>query len=470
MRIRTWLLSSGWLVVTLLPGQEPARKPRSLTPEMLPLAAAYCAKVTASALFVSGRSLASVHEEELAPDSPLEAAVRLLLKLEVDAATKTVTAQLGKFRATAVSTANLGCTLVFAGDAQQLRQRAAPGLAALRADDRALPFPQGERVEPTAGLGINHAALQAAVDAAFAKPARRTRAVVVTWRGKIIAERYAAGFHQAMPLPGWSMSKTLFGALLGCAVADGKLRRDGTLACAPWPKDDPRRAITLDHLLTMTSGLRWQERTEEPTAALLTMLFGSGDHGVALLQQPLAHGIGGQFAYCSGATNTLSRELRAAMHNDLDYWAMPQARLFGPLSMRSAVLETDQSGTLVGSSYGFATARDWARFGIMLGNEGRCGETQVVPKEWIEWMRTPSPASAGRYGRHLWLNHDPDGDGPQTRPVESLPEDTMRMLGFQGQAVVIVPSAQLVVVRLGCTKQGPTGSSELAAAALACLP
>ncbi|MFO1078824.1 MAG: serine hydrolase [Planctomycetota bacterium] len=432
-----------------------------LTRDLAQVAAAYAAKVAASAIFVSGRTLDSVLAEELAPDHALEALIRPFAKFDVDRDAGTVTCSLGGVTATAVCTQNLGCTLAIAGAGiAALRRRGAPGLASLEPDPAAVDWPRGDRVPPpgAGGDGVDHAALAKVMDAAFAEPAGRpkvhTRAVVVACRGRLVAERYAAGYDAAMPLPGWSMTKSITGALVALAAAAGKLDPAAPLAVPEWPEGDARRALRLSDLMTMTSGLAWNESYDDPASDALRMLFASADHGGVQAQRAPAAPPGTTYRYSSGTTNLVCRELRRAFADDLAYWAFPRVALFAPLGMRSAVVETDPSGTFVGSSYGFATARDWARLGLLYAGDGEFAGQRLLPAGWLAAVSKPVPPSDGAFGRHVWLNADPDGDGPRERMWPDLPADLVHMDGHQGQYVVVFPTQRIVVVRLGCTKSG----------------
>jgi hypothetical protein len=448
-----------------------AQSKPALDPALLPLAAAYAAKVTASAVFVSGRTVESVLAEELAPDAPLEAGIRLLLKLEVDEDERTVRARIGKAEAVVVTTRNLGCTLAVAPEqAAVLAERGVPELAGLRAPDEGVDFPAGERIPPLPDQpGIDVEAVRRAVRDAFLEPkrraTRRTRAVVVVHAGRLIEERYADGYDAAMPLPGWSMSKTIAGLLVGLRAHEGKLDLQQAPGTVDWPTGDERRAIRLHHLLSMTSGLAWNESYSDPESTALRMLFGSADSGAAAAAAAKQSAPGTEFRYSSGSTNLLCREFRATFADARESWSYARDRLFAPLGMRRAVLETDAAGNLVGSSFGFATARDWARLGMLFVGDNAGG--RVVPPEVIAAMCAPAPGTDGRYGRQLWLNVDPDGEGPRSRPWPGLPTDAVALLGFQGQYVYALPSLRVVVVRLGCTKSGEDGALALAAAVAA---
>ena len=445
------------VLVTLLPTV--AAQANAPSRELAQAAAAYAAKVVASALFVSNRTLDSVLAEELAPTRPLEALIRPLLRFEVDREQRTVVCRLGAASATAVATVNLGCTLVHAdADADQLRRRAAPGIADSRAAALDEAWPLGERLPETSASGIDRQALTACVEAAFAEPAKgplvHTRAVVIVHRGQLVAERYAPGYGPDSSLPGWSMSKTLTHALLGVRVQQGRLAIDAPPPVPEWPTEDARRAIRLGDLLAMRAGLAWNENYDDADSTALRMLFGSADHAAVYAGCAREHAPGERFVYSSGATNLLCRVLRTTFDSDLDHWAFPRQHLFARLGMHTAVLETDPSGTFVGSSYGFASARDWARLGMLYAQDGVFAGERILPVGWVDAARRPHQGGDGRYGAHVWLNADPDGDGPSQRPWPDLPADLLRMDGHEGQYCTVFPSEQLVVVRLGCTKNG----------------
>lgn len=438
-----------------LPGQDRGPLPQ----ELAEVAAGYAAKVAASALFVSGRSLESVLAQELAPDTTLHALIAPLLRFEVDRLRHTVTARLGTARAMAAHIDGLGCTLVRGVDLATLRQRALPPPPA-GGDPEQQDWPAGERLPELAWPDdVDRAALDAAIAAAFAetpgRPLMRTRAVVVVRDGRLLAERYAEGFHRRMPLPGWSMTKTWVDALLGIRVAQGRLDPAAPLPVPEWRGNgDPRGELRLDHLLRMQAGLEWNESYDDTGGDVARMLFLAPDAGGYAAAKPAQHAAGAAFAYSSGTTNVLCRILRGTFADDADHRAFPRDALFARIGMRSARLETDPSGTFVGSSLGFATARDWARFGMLHLQDGVWNGVEVVPGDWIRAARTPTAnADRGRFGRHLWLNAGA-GDDAANRPFPHLPADLFYLSGYEGQYAAVFPGQRLVVVRLGCTRRG----------------
>jgi hypothetical protein len=283
----------------------------------------------------------------------------------------------------------------------------------------------------------------------------RTRAVVVVHRGRLLAERYADGYRASMPLPGWSMTKTIVNALVGIRIGQGRLDPKAPLPVPEWRADgDPRRQLRLEHLLRMDSGLHWSEDYADPQALVLRMLFAATDCAGVAAAEPLAREPGLVFEYSSGTANLLCRILRSTFASDADYWAFPQQALFSPLGMRSARIETDPGGTFVGSSFGFATARDWARFGMLWAQDGNWNGARILPEGWVRASCTPTPGSHGSFGRHVWLNALPADPQEHAERWEDLPRDLLHMDGHEGQYVFVFPTQQLVIVRLGCTQRG----------------
>lgn len=427
------------------------------TPQIV---AAYAAKVAASALFASGRTLAAVEREELGGadpvQRPLQSLARMFLSWSVDPQAKTVTARVLGREATAVFVEGLGASLVH-GDAAALRARALPPWQP-PPDPR--DWPSGDAL-PAAPLdpGLDLARLDEAVAEAFGagKNGRplHTRAVVVVHRGRLLRERYGEGYTWAMPLPGWSMTKSWVHALVGMRILDGALDPDAPLPVPEWrAPDDPRRQIRLMDLLRMQSGLSWTEDYEDPTSDALRMLFLRPDCGAAAAEQPLGAPPGTVHEYSSGTSNLLCRILRATFRDEHEALAFARQRLFAPLRMAGALLEPDGSGVYVGSSFGFATARDWAKFGLLYLQDGVWDGERLLPEGWVAGGLEPAANSRrGDYGAHLWLNRGKPTD-PADRPFRSLPQDVFYLSGFEGQYVVCFPSQDLVVVRLGCTPGG----------------
>ncbi len=420
------------------------RRPRA---PLSKLAAAYGAKLLATGLFVEGRTPESVASEELG--------FLPCLKYDVDRQAQTVTAWVFPNRKkTAVYRAGLGVALAHEGDVDALKRQARPGLIPDLSHLASEPWPVGDappgKPRPA---GIDEAKLAAAVDRMFAEPnplwKRRTRAVIVVYDGQIVAERYATGIGPEQRLPGWSMTKSVLHALYGIAVLQGRLSVTDKVPVPLWQKpDDPRSAITIDMMLRMSSGLAFNEFGKLPPSDLVRMLFVSPDAAAYAAREPLAHPVDTVWAYASGTSNVLSWVLRQTYGDDA-YYALPYQELFSRIGMRSAIIEADASGTFVGSSFGFATARDFARFGLLYMNDGVWRGTRILPEGWTTYARTPTLTDPERqYGAHWWLPDPKDRARAAARGVP-LPEDTFNASGFEGQKIVVIPSRKLVLVRLG---------------------
>ncbi len=273
---------------------------------------------------------------------------------------------------------------------------------------------------------------------------RETHALVVIQGGRLVAERYGAGVTAADTLASWSVAKSITQAVMGLVVKDGLADIAAPIAVPEWPPGDPRRAITLDQMLRMSSGLAFLEvYTQDQPSDTIAMLFGEGKDDVAhyAAQKPLEHAPGSFWSYSSGTANLVARAAAIAIaKSGADFEGYMRARLFAPLGMASPLPKFDAAGTFIGSSYCFATARDFARFGLLYLRDGIWDGARLLPEGWVDYARTPTwqqPGDSGRYGAHWWL----DLAGPGCFSAN----------GFQGQYVVIVPDRDLVIVRLGAT-------------------
>lgn len=297
------------------------------------------------------------------------------------------------------------------------------------------------------------------IDDMFAdQEAGETRAVLIMHAGRIVAERYAPGYGKDTRFIGWSMAKSVTGVTIGLLVADGRLRLDESVPVPEWQRSgDPRGEITLRQLLQMRSGLRHTEGGSPVYKAdEVRMLFldGRDDMAAYAEAQPLEAEPGRLFKYSSASSVILSDVATRTLANHGDAAARHAAmaeylrtRLFEPLGLHSMTAEYDAAGTLIGSSMIHATARDWAGFGEFLRNGGSVKGAQIVPRDWIQFMTTPSPRNAG-YGAQVWLNRR-QVDGKQVLFPDKARRDIFACVGHLGQYVVVSPEQRLVVVRLG---------------------
>jgi CubicO group peptidase (beta-lactamase class C family) len=297
-------------------------------------------------------------------------------------------------------------------------------------------------------------AVEAIVERTFTgtQPAalERLRAVVVIHRGQLVAERYSLGITRDTRLQSWSMAKSFLHAGLGLAIDDRRIDPDTRAPVPEWQNaNDPRRPITIRQLAQMTDGLDFREDYGDADAEVMQMLFGDGrgDVGRAAAQAKLRAEPGTRWSYSSGSANILSRILRDRLGGREAYRTFLHDKLFAPLGIKSAVPEFDASGTWIASSYVHATARDFARFGLLYLRGGMWEGRQLIPAAWANAARTPTAASNGYYGALFWLNATDRATG-KPAVTDLLPTDTFFARGFGGQLVTIIPSRDAVIVML----------------------
>ena len=385
------------------------------------IATSYAAKTMCSGVFVAGRTPEAMNEDLYAVN---------FTQTKVNQENSSVTASLyGLASATAIYRKGLGCTLVNGSTEAEIRAQPSPPISSSKNDDWKLES--------------KNTNLETLLDQTFTetnpKAPVRTRAVVVLQDGKLVSERYANGFNAQTPLLGWSMTKSVTNAMIGMMVLDKKLEIHKPAPVIEW-QNDARAKITIDQLLRMSSGLAFVEDYTSPSDAT-NMLFRSKGAG--------AFAIGGKveaepdtvWSYSSGTSNILQEIIRRQFPNHADYLAFPHTRLFQKLGMTSTILEPDASGTYVGSSFMYATARDWAKFGQLYLQDGVWNGERLLPEGWVAYSSTETPHSDGTYAAHFWIGHnDPE-----------LPKDAFMAQGFEGQTVAIIPSQNIVIVRLGLT-------------------
>ncbi|MFP1633558.1 serine hydrolase domain-containing protein [Zhengella sp. ZM62] len=421
-------------------------------PAMIRVATNYAAKIVCSNVFIAGRDADAVMATDVqAPGHPVFRAISV--SVERSGAQPGVTAKLlGLFGAghAVWRGEGLGCSSAPDGGLLARTDATLP-LRAGAANAEAL-WPNGEQVAPSQDPAIT----TVLDDAGLAGPGMR--AIVVVHKGRIIGERYGEGFDPQTPLLGWSMTKTVTAAIIGALVKEGRLALDQSALYDSWAGDE-RNGISLESLLEMSSGLAWNEGYGD-VSDVTRMLYLEEDMAAFAASKPYDPENGnpdgdGLFNYSSGTSVLLSDIWMRASQNPVSY---PWEALFGPLGMTSATFEMDAAGTFVGSSYLYASARDWARFGQLLLQRGAWDGRSLLPAGYVDWMVEPAPASRApwggyTYGRHVWLV-GPRGDIPRDRDPEAafdLPGDTYWLRGHDGQTIAVLPSHELVVVRMGLT-------------------
>ena len=431
-----------------------------------PIGSAFVARYLCSSTFISGRDPATVYEEDLKPANPL---VRFV-SYAIDREEKSVTGSMfGLSTLKAFYREGCGCAPIIDTTEKEMRAQklVPPGFREQRPRlPGDLPWPAGNApADPSQAEGLDMARLEQAIDAAFAEPGpdnlRKTRAVVVVHGGKLVAERYAPGFHKDMPLLGWSMSKSVTNALVGILVNEGRLDITQPAPVPEWRSaGDPRNKITLDHLLRMSSGLAFEEEYA-PLADATDMYYDSYDFAAFAAAKPLEAEPDAKWYYSSGTANIVARIVRQTVEREYDYYyRFLYEKLFDKIGMISAVFEPDPSGTFVGSSFTYATPRDWARFGLLYLQDGVWDGERILPEGWVAYSTTPTPgAPMGEYGAHFWLNAG-NPDNPEERRYPGSPREEYEASGFQEQRVIVIPSKKLVLVRFGVTAHRPAWNTD----------
>ncbi|HEY4629105.1 MAG TPA: serine hydrolase [Flavobacterium sp.] len=311
-----------------------------------------------------------------------------------------------------------------------------------------LSFPYGNNEhKDTVFSNVDYTKLNAAVANAFdakGQIKKRTRSLLVIYKDKIIAEKYDTGFDKNSKILGWSMTKSITATMFGILEKQGKFDIDDPAPIPEWA-NDKRKLITTNDLLHMNSGLQWVE-DYNTISDVTKMLFQAEDMTRAQLEKPAEYKPNMRWNYSSGTTNLLSGILRKQFKTHQEYLNFWYTDLIDKIGMNSMVIETDMAGNYVGSSYGWATTRDWSKFGLLYLHKGNWNGEQIFNENWAKYVATPTNRSEGRYGAHFWLNA-----GGNFRDV---PRDMYYCSGFQGQMVAIIPSLDLVVVRMGL-KEGP---------------
>jgi CubicO group peptidase (beta-lactamase class C family) len=418
------------------------------------VATGFIANVVCSETFVSGLQPEKILSET-ADAMPGVNLVAWAMNYRVDRARRDVTVTLfGLSKSHAVYREGLGCYLDH-GD----------GVAEVSvpvADPR-----QPAQLPDIAGPAVVAPAtpqLAAALDRAFAEPEqpphRHTRAIVVLKDGHVVAERYADGFGIDTPILGFSSTKSVISALTGILVRKGALTLDQPVPVAAWQgTGDVRGAITVDHLLRHTAGLAIGSSLEASLGAAFEpvnrMKFMESDMAFYAESLGLATPPGATWNYNDGNFIILSHLIRNAAGGKAgDVIRFAQQELFAPLGMRNVTIEFDASGNPEGSSQMLASARDWARFGMLYLNDGVVGGKRILPEGWVNYSASPTKNAWVGYGAGFWTNLG-DSFGATYRVEHGWPRDAFFAKGTIGQYVIIIPSERLVIVRLGRSPNWP---------------
>ena len=400
----------------------------------LELISGFSAKSVASGHFLDHRS------KELIEKSDNDIPLMNLATNKIDEAGKFVTSAVyGLKERKAIYREGLGATLI-----NENFDVSKPYLLPKRTKlVNSLPFPYGNN-EPkdTVFANVDYVGLKKAVENSFDKNGgkeKRTRAVVVLYKDKLIAEKYDTGFNKDSKILGWSMTKSITSSAFGVLAKQRKIDIYKPAPIAEW-KNDERKIITINDLLHMNSGLEWEENYSTICDAT-QMLFQSEDMGKVQMDKPAKYKPDTHWYYSSGTTNLLSRILRSQFKTQQEYLDFWYSAVIDKIGMNSMIVEQDMSGIFVGSSYAWATPRDWSKFGLLYLHKGNWNGEQILDESWVKYTATPTNTSKGAYGAQFWLNAG--GKFPDA------PRDMFYCNGYQGQMVAIIPSLDMVIVRMG---------------------
>lgn len=392
---------------------------------LMPIITGYAAKNLASDVFVSGREPADVEALDL------NFSFIKFTRNKVDFENHTVTSRFLWSKSQALYREGYGVTLLRGKNAlARLQAQKYPNVVNIPGPETLLPGDSAltARLAPIAKALVDD---QAYNGTPFA--------FIVVHQDGVVAERYREGITADTRLLSWSMGKSFTNALVGIMAGDGLVDIHAPMDIPEW-QSDGRAAITLSDLMQMQSGLEWNENYGTRSDVNL-MLHREEDMGLFALSKPLMAKPGTHWYYSSGSTNIIVRYLRGRFASEEEFLQYIHERLFDPLGIDNPCFEPDMSGTPVGSSYLYATARDFARLGHMYLHDGCVGEERLLPEHWVEYTTTPASDSKGGYGACFWLNRG------KTYP--SAPEDMYSCQGHDGQMIFIIPSKELVVVVLG---------------------
>jgi hypothetical protein len=401
---------------------------------LLPIITGYPAKYLCSAVFISDRSPAEVEAMDL------NFSFIKYVKNQVDYPDSSVTSTFLWGKSKAIYRHGFGCTLLRNVAEGQMREIKFPDVPAPAFDPDTTLWPLGNLMpDSTTNMDIDK--LDGIADRLMNNDGYNGHAFafLVVHKGIVAEERYQPEFNENTRFLSWSMAKSFTNALAGMLVKAGKLDINRPADIPEW-QNDSRKSISLNNLMQMQSGLKWNEDYGN-RSDVTVMLYCEPDFAKYACMKPLVNPPGTKWSYSSGSANIVSYLIRKAIGNDPDYYRFVQTQLFQKIGIRNAVFEVDPTGTLAGSSYLYATARDYARFGLLYLHDGIFGSERILPEGWVKYTTTAASESNGKYGALFWLN--------QSGEFPSAPADLFSCNGHDGQHIFIIPSKDLIVVLLG---------------------
>ncbi len=405
----------------------------------LNILAGYSAKNTASSVFIAGRTLEFTDNNDN-NFSPINLTADRINTKEKSA----IGSAFGLLKRKAIYRKGLGAVLI-TDDFDTSKKTLVPFRAK---PDNETPYPYGNGAQiDSIFSNIDYKKLNETIDTIF-NERNKTRSLVVLYKDKIIAEKYDKGFTKESLQLGWSMTKSITSTMFGILHCQGKIDLQSNNLFKEWENDD-RKKITIHNLLQMNSGLEWTEDYNS-ISDVTKMLFLQKDMTKTQIDKPLIGKPNETWNYSSGTTNLLSGIIRSKFKTHQEYLNFWYSALIDKIGMNSMVIETDMSGNYVGSSYAWATARDWAKLGLLYLHNGEWNGNNIFDKDWVDYATTPTPTSNGWYGAQIWLNAG--------NRYPSAPKNMYSFNGYKGQNVFILPDQDLVIVRTGLTKNADINS------------
>lgn len=401
---------------------------------LLPIITGYAAKNLCSAVFVSGR------EQKDIENIDLNFSFIKYTKNKVDFENKSVTSRFLWRKSKAIYREGFGVTLLRDIKESELRKERYPLSVKPGYLQDTIAWPLGDLLPDTA-TGIDLQALSDITKSLIDSNSYHGNAFafMVLHKGIPVAEAYKPKFNNKTRFLSWSMAKSFTNAMVGVLVNNGKIVIQSPVNIEEW-KGDERSTITMNDLMQMQSGLKWNEDYGN-RSFVNVMLHCESDMGRYSFEQPIEHTPGTVWYYSSGTTNIVNWLIRKQFADDSTYFQFPYTELFFKAGMPDIIFEVDPTGTRVGSSYLYATARDYARFGLLYQDDGIFNGERLLPEGWVKYSTSEAKASKGEYGSFFWLN--------KSKKYPSAPEDMFMCVGHDGQQIFIMPTQELVIVVLG---------------------
>ena len=401
---------------------------------LLPIITGYPAKYLCSAVFVSDR------EQDEVEAMDLHFSFIKYTKNVVDYKDSSVTSSFLWGRSKAIFRKGFGATLLRGVSEEELRKIKFPDAGKIPYNQDTIAWPMGN-VMPAKPTNVDTLKLEEIAEKLMDEDGYNGHAFafMVVHKGVPVVEAYQPQFNSKTRFLSWSMAKSFTNSLVGIMVKDGRMDINKPIDFPDW-QNDRRKNITLNNLMQMQSGLRWNE-DYGARSDVTVMLYCENDFARFTSNQPADYAPGSKWYYSSGSVNVINYLMRKSIGNDREYYHFAQNRLFNKIGMPDAVFEVDATGTQVGSSYLYATARDYARYGLFCLNDGVSNGERILPEGWMKYCTTPASDSKGSYGSLFWIN--------KGNYYPSAPDDMYSCNGHDGQQIFIIPSKDLVIVVLG---------------------